>query len=700
MDTVPQNTTQSQPTNGQSATDSPDVASEKLYVTKWTKKIHEAKKHHEQAFKRMRDDMNFCRGLQWNGQKTVAYDKYIANLTLHLVNEKVASLYSQNPKVEAVRRQRMDYAIWDGKVETLMSAMQSTMQSSAAGQPDDPQAAAIMMDFKQGKDLQEMVDKIGKTLEIVYTYQMDCQTPEYKSSLKQLVRRVCTTGVGYVKTSYAADQEPLLVTSELQSTVIERANRIRVILNKMDSGELEKDGAEVENIKMLASSIMASEASGISEDVKERLVFDFPPSTSIIIDPVCRNVKGFVGAKWIAQEFIMGIDAINAFFGSEITATGDVVKYTTAGTEYAHQTVNEPKDGPQPVLACLWCIYDLDNKSCMYIVDGWKTFVEEPKPVQPVLRNFWPIRAITFNDIESEPGCEAELGIFPPSDVQLVWHAQKEWNRSREALRRQRTANAPKYMATKGVLTDDDKEVLKSAEDNEVVELQGVPQGTDPNTVIRKFDMITIDPRMYDTNPLKEDIQGAVGVQGANLGIQGASPETATGETIAEQSRATGTTSNIDDLDDLLSGMAEDGGEIILRMFSPETVQRIVGSGAVFPVQNKEDFINQLYLTIVASSSGRPNKALEIANFKQLAELLMQAGANPQAIIREAIKRLDDNLNPEDFFPVGQTQPMPAQSAGSSSQQGAAQQRLAQPAVFQQNGVPNTQAAVAGQAAA
>ena len=35
--------------------------------------------------------------------------------------------------------------------------------------------------------------------------------------------------------------------------------------------------------------------------LREGLVFDFPEADSIIIDPMCRQLRGFVGAAWVAQ---------------------------------------------------------------------------------------------------------------------------------------------------------------------------------------------------------------------------------------------------------------------------------------------------------------------------------------------------------------------------------------------------------------
>jgi len=186
---------------------------------------------------------------------------------------------------------------------------------------------------------------------------------------------------------------------------------------------------------------------------------------------------------------------------------------------------------------------------------------------------------------------------------------------------------------------------------NEIIFLKQIPVGTDVTKVIVPVPKIPVDPAIYDTAPLTQDILQAVGQQEANLGP--AKPNvTATVGNIAEQSRLTMSSSNVDDLDDLLTWLANVSGVAMLKEFSTETVKRIVGPGAVWPTQQKEDFINAIYLETLAASSGRPNKALDVSNFQQIAPLLVQAGANPIGVIEEGVRRLDDQLDVSKFFPV------------------------------------------------
>ena len=133
---------------------------------------------------------------------------------------------------------------------------------------------------------------------------------------------------------------------------------------------------------------------------------------------------------------------------------------------------------------------------------------------------------------------------------------------------------------------------------------------------------------MYTTQPLDEDAALAVGSNAVQQG-QPIRHVAATPAVIQEQARISGVSSNVDDLDDLLSEIAQAAGEMMLREFTPQTVQRIVGQGASWPQEQKEDFLNEIYLDIVAASSGRPNKAVDVQNAQQLIPMMLPSWREP-----------------------------------------------------------------------
>jgi hypothetical protein len=625
-------------------------SSEKTYVKSLVASIKKDEGKWEPQYKRMRKNLAFVASLQHPGQKRIDENRYVVNFVNRLVAMKVSTLYARNPKAIATRRKRRDFRLWSGKQEDLMQAGMAVQSALQMGTMPPQQAWALLQDWEKGIERREFIKNIGETFEIVYQYQIDTQEPEFKSQMKQLVWRTCVCGVGYVRVNLCREYENELTTSETRTNIEDRLKAAQGILEKLQKGNVQDSDSAHERLRILVESL-DHDSKSYSGDLKERLVFDFPNSTSIIPDSHCRSLRDFTGCHRLAEAFVYPIDYVNDFFSVDIKASAGVVHYNKSGQEYSAK--NDPKVTKEKIHIKVYEVWDRDTKTNCIVCDGWDQYVRKPQPLDPCTRRFWPVFALTFNHVETEGECDASP--FPPSDVDLMKSAQIEWNRSRNELAKHRRANKPQYIYQKGALSNEDKDNLVGAESSEAIELNSVDP--DVSKIIQPLQKLPIDPALYDTNPLKEDSLVATGAQEANMGP--AQPNvTATVGTIAEQSRNTVSASNVDDLDDMLSAMAEAGGEMIFRGFDRETIIKIAGDGGIWPLSNTEDFVDELYLQIQAASSGRPNKAIDSANMERLGPLIMQAAQMPpqmqktiQALIREVVKRLDDQLDPNEFFP-------------------------------------------------
>lgn len=646
------------PENDQEKESDIDLA-RKANVKSWLDKIDKAEKKWEADFDRMRSNMDFVYGLQWKNQKKLRTNRYVVNMTLRTVNQGVAMLYARDPQVEARRRPRFDFQIWDGSMETILQALIMSQTMSMAGLIVPPDMMALIQDFQMGRMQQKLVERVGKTLEYVYQYQCEQLQPKFKLQMKQLVRRVRTCGVGYIKVAFCRENDPEynkeLTHSETRLVQQDRLARIQDLVKKVQDGKIESTSAEVDQLKNLALGlgVMGDTDNNDPEKVKikERLLFDFPAATAIIPDPCCRILKGFVGAHWVVEKFFYPLEFINAMYDKDIKIDSGVKIYGHDTREDEAKTNLVTNKDQLQKRVCVYQVRNLDDKTEFSLVKGYKDYLEEPIDVDPCTRSFWNIFPLTFNDTEVEDGCEAT--IFPPSDVDLLFSVQKERNALRFRQARHRCANDPKYVYPEGVLQQEDLDKLMDLEGQQFTGLKGLTPGMEPGKVLQALQVVPIQPGLYETEGLQEDALLASGQQEANLGP--ATPGvTATVGTIAEQSRMSVAGSDVDGLDDVLTEVAQCGGELLIREMSADTVKRIAGRGAVWPdtPESKEDFVNEIELKVRAASSGRPNKALEVANWERLAPLLIQAGANPQAIIRETIRRIDDQAEPADFFPV------------------------------------------------
>ena len=600
-------------------------------------RVKGAKEYHAKAFKQMRVDMDAVSkgysGSNWDDER------YVANILQRHVHQRTSALYSKNPTPVASRRKRMDHQVWDGDEETMKKALQGLAQASMQGMEPNAQQKAIVDDHARVKVENRQMDKVAECLEMLFKYFMDEQHPTFKSQMKALVRRVITTSVGFVKVGYQRDVDRLPDISSKMSDIQAQVDHLRRIADEAEKGDIEQDDAEIEEL-MLSLEALRKEPLAI---IQEGLVFDFPECDSIIVDPMCRLLRGFVGASWVAHEMylsteeikeIYDVDVQDSFLSYDMKGNETGVKAGQSSYNYFSHNADNVRDG----LALVWEIYD-KNAGLLYVVcDGYNDFLTEPEAPPIKLETFWPFFSLAFNEIEHKDQ------LYPPSDIKLLTPMQHEYNRARQGLREHRRANRPKYATPAGMLEQGDKDILKDPPANAVLELQALVAGQKVDDVLQPVKQIGIDPNLYEVKTIFDDVQLVVGQQEANFGQ--ISKGTATETSIAESSRMSAIGANVDDLDSFMTEITRAAGQVLLLEMSKDEVMAICGPGAVWPEFKKEDVLNEVYLEIEAGSTGKPNKAAELQNSKRIIPFLIQIpGIDPKFLGRELLKRLDDKMD-------------------------------------------------------
>ena len=629
----------------------PDEA-EKRLVKRLQDRIRGDRAHHKKAFEQMRRDMNIARR---GADDKWPENHYVANITGRHINQKVAALYAKNPKAIARRRERLDFQVWDESEQSLMMAVQAVemaMQSPPdpmTGQPIammDPmiqQAMEIVQDYQQGMMHRQQIDRIGKTLEILFHYFTREQTPvDFKTSMKQLVRRAATCGVGYVKLGFQRefDRDPQVVQrlADFQNQIL---NLQQLQEDASEEGNPQREEKQRE-MELAMKSLQEQEFVLI----REGLIFDFPDATRVIPDKMTRHLVGFVGARWVTVEHLYTKSEVERMFGVDLGK--DYATYKDDGSYGASGSADQPeldfggygaeKDDKADDLVCVWEHFDREAGVVYLICDGYKSFLREPGAPEIYVEDFWPIYALTFNEIE-DPAC-----LFPPSDVALLMDMQSEYNRARQGLREHRQAARPRFVTPTGGLDDESKINLANGQPFEVIEMNLSGPDADVRKVLQPIPMPGVDPNLYETGQLFSDIQLVVGAQEATFGA--VSKATATESSIAESSRIASVDSNVDDLDAFLTRVARSSGQVLLREMSPEQVAEIAGPGAIWPQMRLDEIAQELFLEIEAGSSGKPNQAQEIRNWREMLPFLIQMpNISPTWLARETLRRLDDRMD-------------------------------------------------------
>ncbi|CAB4139273.1 hypothetical protein UFOVP807_9 [uncultured Caudovirales phage] len=596
--------------------------STKALVKEWQGKIMRAKKHWERPLQAMKEDMDFYMGKQWPGHRGPNDDRYVANLVQRHVQTRVAALYAKNPKAVAKRRSTLDFTIWEGDASQLESANTANQQSFMATGMPDPHAMALMADVEQGFEKRRQLDKIGKTMEIIFHHIIETQN--IKGQMKQLVRRTCVTGVGFVKIGYQRVMSMRPEDVEKLTDITEQIKTLDRLEQDLKDQKFDENSAKRAQLELLKKELMEKEDMIIDEGI----VFDFPQSQTIIVDTRCRQLKGFIGAEWVAQEFILTSDEVKEIYGVDLG---------TSFTRQENKYVNSD-DKSECDVARIWEIYSKRDGLKYVIADGYPDFLVEPGCPEIKLKRFWPFFLLSFNEVESD------RDIYPPSDVRLMKPIQLEYNLARQRLREHRNANRPLYVTPVGMLSEGDVKKLMDRQPNEVIQLMSLQPGQAVNQLLQPVQPIPVDPSLYDTSMFMEDLFRVVGSQEANLG--GGTGNTATEVSVAESSRMSSMGSHVDDLDEFLTELARAAGAVMLKLMDPSSAMKIAGPGAAWPTLSSQEIADELLLEIEAGSSGRPNKAADIAAFERLAPLLIQIpGIDPTWLAKEAIKRMDDGLD-------------------------------------------------------
>ena len=633
--------------------DPPDVPEpRRKLVKRWTDKVTRARKYWEPVFKRMRENMEFAEGRQWPDMPNDVRqrdERYIANICIRHILQRTAELYPNNPKMVAKRSPKLMTQTWDGTQAMLMQAQQASLMAMQSGLPPDPMSAMVLQDAQMVAQFDRMMERVSKTLEILYDYQLREQPFDFKECMKMTVRRAIVTAVGYVKVGF---QRAMQMSPEIEQRIADMSERlahIEHLAGEIGDGEIEPDSADAESLKVAIQSLMQEPQLVL----REGLAYDYPDSTAIIPDPKCRSLKGFVGADWVAQEYLLTPDEIEEIYMVDVGCSytvyddfGQPSGYQPSAT-LDHYTAGGGDSPAQPQRACLWEIYNRKDRTLYVCVDGYPDFVQEPGPPPGELTRFWPWFAFVMNE-----GYD-EKRLYPQSDIDLIRDMQLELNRSRQGLREHRRANRPKIAVAAGLMEEPDLEKLRTHPANALLELNALAPGQKIEDVLQPVKMPPIDPAVYDTTPVFEDVLRVLGADQADQGVTTGDP-TATEVSVAQFAQSTDTSSVVDDLNDMMSQVARAGRELLLLNVSQDIVTKVVGPGAVWPQLDRQTIADNVYLEVDVGANGPPDRQQDVQMLVQLVPLLQRVpGINPEWLARQLIRRMGDDIDLSEAFAEG-----------------------------------------------
>ena len=532
------------------------------------RRIDEVTRAHEKFkpdFERIRQDQEMLSGRQWPVGADPKDDRYVVNIVHRHIQQRTSALYAKQPTFVAKSRPRLDYRLWDGKAQSAQEALvivQAAQQGIAEGkQPEGnelqivAQAQQLVDELQQVQQDQAIRERIAKSLEMVYESDIENQVPNFKAQAKQWVTRALTCGIAWVRIDIQGPQ-----AIDRQGTPTPEMVEQHVTHQMLDEKGRDKDTPEV-----LATAMQ--EVQGQQTMRQAFLMHRFPKTNSVIVDPMCTDLRTLYGCNWMAQIYRMTKAEIKQTFGADVQIKGHRRNSLMTPSKRSERSKN--KDERYDVFE----FFDRRDGLVYWMVGGYDKFLTAPTAPSVRVPRFFPFYALAFNMIEDEKS------IYPPSDVRLMRHQQMEMNRAREALRAHRKANQPRYLADGRFFEDEDMDNIEDAQAHDVTQVKPVNDGNIAEAVV-PFPVKGIEPALYDTNYVTDDVTRAVGAPEAAFGnAQGS----ATSQTIAETTRQTDLGSSVDQLDETLSDIARDGSQVLFDIVTPEQAMMITGPGGAWP---------------------------------------------------------------------------------------------------------------------
>lgn len=608
----------------------PDEAT-KANVKAWVERIQKAKTHYEKRFKRMKS----CQMIANEGrEKDWVEENYTVPVLKRHINVSVAALYARNPTPAAKRKKKVQFTLWDGNYASLQQAMAAAqppvdpqtgqpMIDPATGQPrmGDPNAMALLQEVQAAHQENTMMDRVAKTMEILFSHYTNEPGVFFKQQLKACVRRTKVCSVSWIELGFQRIMEPNPdVTAQLLDAT-SQLGQLKVLAGDLADGTIDDTSAKMDELRRLIADLETRK----DMVVRAGPTFGFPKAGHMIVDPECTHLKTLTGANWVAREFPpMTTDRVKRDFGIDL------------GKNFKSFTAEKPSADKDQNLAVIWKVWNKETQQVFYVCDGHDDYIKPPAAPDVKLTRFWPIFPIVFNEVEDDDE------IYPNSDVWDARHMQREYNNIRQGLREHRLQNKPKYATIKGKLEETDLKKLAGGVSGDILELNGLQEGMKVADVLQAIQTVPIDPNLYEVTTVFSDIERTIGSSQADLGAPAS--VTATQSSIIEQGRSTTNSDNVDDLDDVLSELAQATGELMLQELDIGTVKKIAGPGAVWPQSppTRQQIADDLWLEIKAGSSGRPNRAAELANMERgLPYLIQIPGVNPFPLGRRYGELLD-----------------------------------------------------------
>ena len=501
-----------------------------------------------------------------------------------------------------------------------------------------------------------IADLFGQTLQIVLNESL--KRAELKKVAKQVLRSCMTSKIGVVKVTYQRDfyRDPLVSRqfNDAQDSIAKMQNDLQTLVaNNEDTSDKEALIEEVQNT-------MTALQDQVEVLQREGLNLGFIRPEDFRMDTSLDTLQDYDQAKWMAnvtwmtpsdvmERFQLTKEEIEKFTVYRRTQDGILNRLRRDETWSSNQTEDVN------LAMAVWEYWDRTTQTVYTWVEGCEKWVKEPFAPKRMGDVFFPYFVLGLNWIDGQE--------WPISETELLMSLQDEYNTIRSQQTKHRELSAPFFVADASRVNYEDIEVFSNASIGEIALINA--SGQDVRSVFQPSNPPPMNPQVYDTTPLRTDMEWISGLGDAQRGgIMRA--KTATEANIQQAGLATRVQEKVDITEDWLKKIAWFAAEVLLQEIPPEKAQEIAGPNAFWPILNKQQLYDSVYLDIAAGSTGMPDTDAESMRWTELMPMLMQGiqfvqqlrqmgipdQFNPYIqLLEETFKRFDERIDIAKFLP-------------------------------------------------
>lgn len=660
---------------------------EKAIVARWEKTLMHARKG-DKAFREcVIRDRKFA-----TGEALVGYE-VSTNLVQATIDTLIPFLYAKDPDVDVVPSDQVSAPV---KARPRPPQPPGGPVDPATGMPmmapdgmlisPDPQEIARyqaeMAMFQAQQEAEEAeaeearkqndyIRRLAQTIEIVVSRLW--HKAKLKAAAKQWLRAGMTSAEGWMKVSLQGDLATDPTVQKELATLQEQMARIEQLKASIEDETCRDHDAAIADLQAkidgAQSRVETYIARCLAVDWIDTLDFQAPMSL--------RTMSEYGSAPWLADATYYTLTDACARFGIPKERLAKAARWTPPKTEdYAEggkqvseaaEAWTKTADGDADGFLRCWEIHSKHDNVVFTWFEGTDFWAKPPQAPRFATTRFYPYFLLALYE------CDASR--HPQSLSWRLSKLQEEYAITRTNFAEVRRRAKPGVIGDGTNVSPEDADKLQQSGNQEYVYIKPLRPGEPLSNSFAPKPHNSVEPGLYDTQPIRADMESISGAQDAlRGGVQ--TQRTATEAEIENTGAEARTGYGRDCLESSLEELAQYTAELALDAFTPEQVRQMAGRHAVWPQgMEKEKLEALMYVSIRAGSTGKPNTTAErnawAALLPQLQAMIGQigaaVGADPREmadkyteLLRETVLRTGDRIDVDRFLPM----PSPQAAAG------------------------------------